>query len=157
MDNWVEQRLLRGELWTVGNTSGTITAGSTITYGMTTGNVPVMYMDRHYASSAFQVLVELYEEGFTGGTPIPSGNRNMTSGGSAPSSHFSGVTRGGSGTLRASLLLLGDSTGGAANAQTEDGEYFVLKPNTNYVLAFTNQTGSGGFVNFRFTYRRADT
>lgn len=148
-------RLLSGDLWTTGHTSGNIAAGATITYGMTTGPNQVIYMDRHYLSSAFQVLVELYEEGFTGGTPVPAGNRNMNSGGISPASHFSGVTRGGSGVLKASLLLLGDSTGGASNAQLLDGEWFDLKPSTNYVLAFTNQTGSGGFVNFRFTFREA--
>lgn len=156
--DWAEEKLLKGALWAVGNTSGNITAGSTITYGMTTGNDPVMYMSRHYQSSAFQVLVELYEEGFTGGSLVPSGNRNMNNTtGTSPSSHFTGVTRSGGGTLRASLLMIGLSTGGASNANANDDEYFVLKPNTNYVLAFTNQTGSGGFINFRFTYRQAST
>lgn len=156
MDNFLEQKLLKGDLWAVGSTTGSIGAGSTVTYGLTTGSVPVMYMDRHYASSAFNVLVELYEEGYTGGVLVPSGNRNMTSGGTSPSNHFSGITRSGGGTLRASLLLLGDSTG-ASSAKSSDGEYFVLKPSTNYVLALTNNAGAAGFVNFRFTFRRADS
>lgn len=150
-------RLLKGDLWATQATTGTLASAGTEIYGIQIGSAPVMYRERTYQGTCSQILVQLYEEGFTGGNLTPTTNRSFeNTTGVSPANHYSGISRAGGGILRTSILILGDATTGNANAITPDIEFFILKANTQYVLVITNQGTSSGFVNFRFNYQRAD-
>lgn len=154
MDDIVQQCSL-GSLFTVQATSGSIAAGAPVIYGVTIGSEDVLYRTRVYTSTMNQILVELYQEGFTGGTPVPAGNRQLKNTTTPPAMHYSGIARGGSGVLKTSLLIVADVATGNAGATTPDDEPFILTADTNYVLVFTNQGSGAGIVNFRFTFQRA--
>jgi len=151
-----ETSLLLGKLFTTAYTTANLAAAGVEAVGMTMGADPVMYLTRNYSSTTSSFLIELWEEAFTGGALRPAPNRNLINASIAPASHYSGITPGGGGILRASFILQGSSSTGLSSvAVTAETEFYVLKPNTQYVLRFTNTSSQAGTLSYRFTLKKA--
>lgn len=149
-----EEQLSSGVLFTINYTTPSIGAAGTYLVGFITGSRPVVYMNRLYTATVNEAFVELYELTYTAGTPIPAGNRNFVIGGSGPVSYVAAPTATISGTPVATTKLIGSSTSGTSTVQLfSDSEFYILKPNTRYVLRLTNQDSNAGIITFRWTYR----
>lgn len=106
-----------------------------------TGNIRVL--GRSYSSSDSPLTIELIEATFTGGSATRTLNRNLTLPVNPPVTMLTNVTPGTLGpvitgvTLRSSPVLLGTSQVSIAG----DTNTLILKPNTSYVIRFTNGGG----------------
>lgn len=149
-----EEQLASGTLYTVNHTSPSIAAAGNYLVGFITGARPVVYMNRQYTATMNEALVELFEITYSAGTPIPAGNRNFVIGGAGPVSYVAAPTATPAGTPVATVKLLGGTTGGTSTIQLfSDSEFYILKPNTRYVLRLTNQDSNAGMITLRWTYR----
>lgn len=135
-----------------------LTGGVSYLGFVTPPGTPIRVLGRSYGSSDSPLTIELLEATFTGGTATRTLNRNLTLPVNAPvnmltnvtpGTFFTGVLTGV--TLRSSPALLGASQVSIAG----DTNTLILKPNTNYVIRFTNGGGlnaqiSAG-IDLRFT------
>lgn len=152
-----EEDLLGAKLWTVGYATASMTAGTgEELLGVLIGAKDVIYQTRTYGGTCSDVSISLYENTWSGGTPIASGNRNLNVTLSGPASYNSGIT-GTPSTLRTSIRLFAGSQGGAANlGNVPEGEWYILKANTRYILRIQNLGAGAGILYFRWTYRAID-
>lgn len=157
MSTETEVNLNAGLLWTVGDTTSVIASGGNVLYGLRTGVKPVIYMNRAYTSASTRVHIELFENTFTGGTPVNAKNRNFTNLSSAlPALHFRGVTGTPSGTPVAEIVLQGGGLLAGGLGISPESEWYMVKPNTDYILRISNdQLLTGADVTFRFTFKNA--
>jgi hypothetical protein len=152
--NATEQALAEGKLFSVPHTSPSIAAAGTYLVGFLTGSRPVEFLDRYYNSTLNSADIALYEVTWSGGTPIPSGNRNFEIGGAAPSIFSAAPTATIVGNPVATVkLLAGAGTGNAQIGLVSESERYILKKNTRYVLQITNTDVGAGVVTFRYTFR----
>jgi hypothetical protein len=150
----VEQALAEGKLFTVAHTSPSVAAAGEYLVGFLTGARPVEFLDRTYTSTMDSADIALYELTWSGGTPIPSGNRNFQIGGVSPSSFAAAPTAVIAGNPVATVKLLAGS--GAGNSQiglSTESERYILKANTRYVLSEKNTGVNPGVLSFRYTFR----
>lgn len=124
--------------------------------GFTTGPTAVRVLSRSYSSSESPLTIELFETTFTGGVALRTLNANLNVANSInPAPQFGAVTPGALVTPVTGIVLRAPTVGGtAALSITSDASPLVLKPNTSYVLRFTNGGGAnaniGAVTNLRF-------
>lgn len=153
-----EQALADGKLFTIPHTSPSIAAAGAYLVGFLTGSRPVEFLDRYYNATVNSVDVALYELTWSGGTPIPSGNRNFEIGGAAPSNFSAAPTATVVGNPVATVKLrAATGTGNSQIALVSESERYILKANTRYVLQITNSDVAAGTVTFRYTFRDTET
>lgn len=149
-----EQALADGKLFSVAHTTASIAAAGTYLVGFLTGARAVEFLDRYYNSTLNSADIALYEVTWSGGTPIPSGNRNFEIGGVASSTFSAAPTATIAGNPVATVkLLAGAGTGNAQIGLVSESERYILKKNTRYVLQVTNTDVGAGVVTFRYTFR----
>lgn len=155
MTSEAERALSMGLLWTVGDTTGVIASGGSTLYGITTGSRPVIYMNRVYSSSSTLVLVELFENAYTGGSVVQAQNRNFTNkNATVPASHVQGPTGTPTGTPKASVTLQGGGLLAGGTGISPESEWYILEANKQYLLRIANnQLLTGATVSFRFTFK----
>lgn len=151
-----EQDLLGGLLWTVGYTSASIAGGGgTEQLGILIGDKDVIYQTRTYGGTVTQLKVALFQDTWSGGTPVAGINRNLKIALPGPATYASGVT-GTPTTLRTSLTLYSSGVGSSSVGVIPEGEWYMLQANTRYILVLTNEGAPAGIANFRWTYRAVD-
>lgn len=136
-----------------------IAAGATALVGVTglSTTIPLRILQRSYTSSENLLTIALYEVPFTGGSSagIRMLNRNLIVGGTPPATFLSGITATPVTPITALTLRATTSTGSAALAVQSDDNVLILKPATQYVLAFTNGGAGtatvGAGIDFRNT------
>lgn len=123
--------------------------------GITTGSQEVVILQRNYGSNQSSLAVELFEAGYSGGTPARTFNRRLSSSEPAPGTVMQGVTPGALGNaITGAKLRAGTSTGSASLEVDGDDSRIYLKANTSYVVRYTN-TGSGNAeIGNSFDYRK---
>lgn len=140
-------------MWTVGYRTGNLAgAGGKEQLGILIGPKDVIYQSRTYSGTVTQCEVRLYEDTFNGGVAVPAANRNLRISQPGPVSYFSGVT-GTPTTLRTGLNLYAAGVGNGSLGNLPEGEWYMLKANTQYILVLINTGSSPGVVDFRYTYR----
>ncbi|MNZ99100.1 hypothetical protein D3C78_1184110 [compost metagenome] len=129
-------RVFRAE---IGTTIATATTG-TFLVGIQTGSLPLRVLSRSYTSSESPLTVELFENDWTGGTStgIRTLNRNLAVGGTPPATFLGGVTATLGAAITGATLRAATTGGTSALSVSSDDNVLVLKPNTKYVLRFTN-------------------
>lgn len=155
MTSEAERALSMGLVWTVGDTTGTIASGGSTLYGIQTGTKPVIYMNRVYSSASTLVLVELFENSYTGGNLVVSQNRNFTNKNAIiPAVHVQGPTGTPSGSPKASVVLQGGGLLAGGTGISPESEWYILEANKQYLLRISNnQLLTGATVSFRFTFK----
>lgn len=154
-----EAQLSLGVVFTTSYETGIIASGGsgTATIGIRTGSRPVVYMERTYEGTMVDAFIRLYETTFTGGTELGVTNRNFTNTtGTPPAQHFHTITGTPSGGVKASIPARATSSSNKSRAMVaSEGEWYILKANTDYILEITNEdtSGPGGSMYFRFTFR----
>lgn len=152
-----EEDLLAARLWTVGYDTASMaaTTGEELV-GILIGPKDVIYQTRTYGGTCTDVRIGLYENIWSGGTPISNANRNLNVTLAGPATYASGVT-GTPTTLRTSVRLFGSSGAGSANlGNVPEGEWYILKANTRYILRIQNLGSGAGILTLRYTYRAVD-
>jgi len=152
-----EEDLLAGKLWTVQYTTGSLVATTgEDSIGLDIKGKSVIYQARTYTSTLTDCLVTLYEDTWSGGSPVLAANRNLNIQLSGPVSYSNAIT-GTPLTPRTSIRLLSSSNTGNANlGSMPEGEWYMLKANTKYILRMQNLGAQAGFLNLRFTYKAVD-
>lgn len=148
----VEKELLSGELWTVGYTTGSIAGAGTVDIGILIGPKAVIYQARTYGGTVTQLGIELHESTWSGGTPITPANRNLGIDLVGPASYAHSIT-GTPSNLRTGLKIYSAGIGSASVGNVPEGEWYMLEPDTRYILRLTNEGAAAGVMHFRFTYR----
>lgn len=134
-----------------------IGAGATVLAGVTTGVLPLRILQRSYSSSESVLTIALYELAYTDGntTGLRVLNRNQNAVFAPPATWLLNVTATPVTPITAVTLRASTSTGSAALSVQSDDNALVLKPNTQYVVGFTNGgTGTatvGAGIDFRNT------
>lgn len=132
-----------------------VAATGTYFVGVTTGASRVRVLSRSYSSSESPLTVELFEASFTAGSPVRTLNAyQVANSNTAPATILGGVTPGALTTVITGLTLRAPTAGGTAQVTVSaDDSVLVLKPNTSYVLRFTNGGGAnaniGSVLNLR--------
>lgn len=151
-----EEDLLSGKLWTVQHTTGSIAAAGEELVGILTGPKDVIYQARTYSGTTSDALVTLYEDTWSGGSPVLSANRNLRITLPGPATYASGIT-GTPLTPKTSIrLFAGAATGSSQLGNVPEGEWYLLKSGTRYILRIQNLGVAAGILNFRWTYRAVD-
>ena len=151
-----ERDLLAGVLWTVGYTTGIMTALiGTTKFGIRIGSKDVIYQARTYGGTVTDVEVQLYQDPWTGGTSVSAANRNLKIALPGPVTYASGVT-GTLTTFRTGLKLYSTGVGNGSLGGVPEGEWYLLAANTDYILNIVNVGAVDGLLNFRWTYRAVD-
>lgn len=152
-----EEDLLSGRLWTTQYTTASMVAGTgEESVGILTGPKDVIYQARTYAGTTSDCLATLHEVSWSGGSPIPAANRNLRITLAGPASYASGVTAVLNNPKTSIRLFSGAATGSAQLGNVPEGEWYLLKGGTQYVLRIQNLGLGAGIINFRFTYRAVD-
>lgn len=134
-----------------------IAAGVAFLVGVQTGSIPLRILQRAYNSSENLLTIELFEVAFTGGSSsgIRTLNRNLNIGGTPPATFLGGVTATPGTPITGVTLRAGTTTGSAQLAIQSDDNVLVLKPDTQYVIRFTNGGAGtatvGAGIDFRNT------
>lgn len=152
-----EEDLLSGKLWTVQYTTASMVAGTgEELFGILTGAKDVIYQARTYSGTVTDCHVILYEDEWTGGSPIVAGNRNLRITLPGPASYASGVASALLTPKTSIRLFSGAGTGSSQLGNVPEGEWYLLKGLTEYTLRIRNFSAAPGILNFRFTYRAVD-
>lgn len=150
-----EKDLLQGNLWTIGDSTGTITAGGNILYGILTGDVSVTFMTRSYGTALTSLMVQLYENSFTGGSVISRVNsNNLNNLSPAPIILVKSPTGTPSGTAKATLVSI---SGGASITAADEpvAGWYILKPNTQYLVRISNTSAVDGGIDFKWAIKKS--
>lgn len=135
--------------------AGIAAAGVAYT-GIQTGSDEIVVLQRAYSSSESILLVELFETTFTVGTDPRVLNRRFNSLQVVPATVKQGVTPGALGTAITGVTLRAStSTGSAALSVASDDSRLYLKPNTSYVVRYTNQGAAAATIGNSFDFRKA--
>lgn len=132
--------------------AGVLSAGTTLV-GIQTGTRPLLIGDRSYSSTESSLRVELFEVSFTGGTDVNRYNRNIVIGGTGSVAIKSGVTATPVTAITTANFIATSSANNIQLALVNDGARLVLKPQTQYVIRFTNTGSATATIGARFNYR----
>lgn len=132
--------------------AGVLSAGTALV-GIQTGTRPLMIGDRSYSSTEASLRVELFEVSFTGGTDVNRYNRNIVIGGTGSVAIKSGVTATPVTAITTANFIATSSANNIQLALVNDGARLVLKPQTQYVIRFTNTGAATATIGARFNYR----
>lgn len=134
-----------------------VTASGFAYTGIQTGN-EVVILQRAYSSTESVLTVELFEASFTGGTAARTLNRRFNSTEPNPLTVMQGVTPGTLGTALTGVTLRATtSTGSAQLAISGDDSRLYLKPNTSYIVRYTNGGAGAATIGNSFDYRKTLT
>ncbi len=123
--------------------------------GVTTGADEVVILQRAYSSSDTVLTVELFEATYTAGAAARTLNRRFSNTDPLPATIMQGVTPGTLGTpITAVTLRAVTGTGTAALQITGDDSHLYLKPNTSYVVRYTNGGSQAATISNGFDFRR---
>lgn len=135
--------------------SGVAAADAAFT-GITTGADEVVILQRAYGSSENTLTIELFEASFTAGTDARVLNRRFTSAELVPGTIKQGVTPGTLGNAISGVTLRSGSTTGSSSLQISgDESRLYLKPNTSYVVRYTNGGSNPATIGNSFDFRKA--
>lgn len=154
--NLVEKQLLAGELWTVGHTFAAVAAGATVQFGIRIGARPVVYQARTYGGTTTQLEVKLYKDVWSAGTAVAARNRNLAIALPGPATYAHSVT-GTPTNFETGINFYSSGVGNSPVGQVPEGEWYMLLPDTDYILTLKNAGAAPGDINFRFTYRATGT
>jgi len=135
--------------------AGIAAAGLAYT-GITTGADGLAILQRSYSSSESILTVELFEATFSAGTDPRLLNRQLAITAPPPATIKQGVTPGALGaaltgnTYRASV-----GTGQASVSIPGDDSRIYLKPNTSYVVRYTNGGATAATISNAFDFRKS--
>lgn len=134
--------------------SGIAAAGFAYT-GVTVGADEVVILQRAYSSSDTALTVELFEANYTAGSAARTLNRRFSNTDPLPATIMQGVTPGTLGDpITAVTLRAATGTGTAALQITGDDSHLYLKPNTSYVVRYTNGGGQAATISNAFDFRK---
>ena len=133
-----------------------VSASTGVAYtGITTGADEIAVLQRAYSSSEAILQVELFEATFTAGAAARVLNRRFASQHAVPATVMQGVTPDAlttvitAGTFRAST-----GTGQASVSVPGDDSRLYLKPNTSYVVRYTNLGINAATIGNSFDFRK---
>lgn len=143
-------RVYRAEIGVTG-----LAASGTFLAGVTTGSTPLRILQRAYSSSGNILTIELFEAAFTGGgaTGLRVLNRNFNQPINPPATFLTNVTATPGAPLTAVTLRAATTTGSASLSVQSDDNVLVLKPNTQYVIRFTNGASSAADIGAAIDFR----
>lgn len=140
-DNIEDNYVFEGRMFSAYVVSGAIASLGTYDLGILTGSSTAIYIPAAVTTSSDSVTISVQEGAVvTGGTPVTVTNRNRQSTISSKVTLVAAPTVSNAGTLVASSFISGvagnpwSRQGGTASG----GNKMVLKPNTQYLLRFTN-------------------
>lgn len=134
--------------------TGVAAAGVAYT-GITTGAEEIAVLQRAYSSSEPILQVELFEATYSAGGTARILNRRFASQHAVPATVMQGVTPDAlttvitAGTFRAST-----GTGQASVSVPGDDSRLYLKPNTSYVVRYTNLGPNAATISNSFDFRK---
>lgn len=141
IDNIEDNYIFEGRMFSAYMISSAIAAAGTYDIGILTGNSVMSYIPVSVTTSSDSVTISVQEGAtVTGGTSVIPTNRNRNSLNTSKITMVTSPTVSNVGTLVASSFI----GGVAGNPQTRQGgtssggNKMVLKPNTQYLLRFTN-------------------
>lgn len=133
-------------------TSTSIASGANYDLGILTGDSTMIYIPATVSTTSDSVTIGVYEGAtITAGTTLASFNRQRNSNVSSETTLKTAPTVSATGTLVAKSFI----GGVAGNPQTRQGGSssggykMVLKPNTQYVLRFTNGSTAANTLNVK--------
>lgn len=148
-----EEAIDEGRIFTAQVVTPTLAAAATYLVGLQTGARPIKVLDRFYDVAFDNCTIELFENSYTGGTPLLSvANRNFVIGGSAPMTFTSAPTATPTNLVASIFLRNAAGATGTIGVQGETLQY-VLKPNTQYVLRVTNSGTGSGVARLTYNFR----
>lgn len=149
--------IAQGLIWRseIGYT-GIVAAGTAFS-GITTGDERLVILQRSYSSTQSSLTVELFEASWTDGVDARTLNRILELSGEAkPAVVKTGVTPGALGNAITGVTLrAATSTGNAAVSISGDDSRLYLKPNTQYIVRYTNTGTAAADISNAFDYRKA--
>lgn len=123
--------------------------------GVTTGADEICVLQRAYSSSENTLQVDLFETTFSAGTDPRIFNRRLNSQQAAPAIIKQGVTPGPLTTIITGVTLrAGTTVGTAAISLSGDESRLYLKPNTSYVVRFSNLGSGAATIGNAFDFRK---
>lgn len=141
MDNIEDNYVFEGRMFSAYVVSDAIASQGTYDLGILTGSSTAIYIPAAVTTSSDSVTISVQEGAVvTGGTPVTVTNRNRQSTISSKVTLVAAPTVSNAGTVVASSFIGGvkgylqSRQGGTASG----GNKMVLKPNTQYLLRFTN-------------------
>lgn len=138
----------------IGYTGVLATTGVAYT-GVITGADEIVVLQRAYSSSEPKLQVDLFEATFSAGTPARTLNRRLNSGQIIPATVTQGVTPDALGAAITGVLLRAStSTGSAALSIASDDSRIYLKPNTSYVVRYSNLGSGAADISNAFDFRK---
>lgn len=148
-----EKAIDDGNMFVAQIASPSIAAAGTYLVGLSTGSRPVKILDRFYDIAFDNCTIELFENTYTGGTPITTvGPRNFVIGGAPPLSFVAAPT-GTPTTLIASIFLRNAAGAMGTIGVQGEGLQYILKPNTQYLLRVTNSGSGSGIARLTYNFR----
>lgn len=133
-----------------------VASSAVVHTGLTTGADELVILQRGYSSSESSLLVELFEATFSAGTDARVLNRRLASAQASPIPIKQGVTPGALGAAITGVTLrAGVTTGSASLSVPGDDSRLYLKPNTSYVVRYTNQGATAANIANSFDFRRS--
>lgn len=133
-----------------------VAATGAVHTGITTGADELVVLQRGYSSSESALLVELFEATFTVGTDARVLNRRLSASQVSPIIIKQGVTPGALGAAITGVTLrAGVTTGSASLSVPGDDSRLYLKPNTSYVVRYTNQGATAASISNSFDFRKS--
>lgn len=131
-----------------------VTATTGVAYtGITTGPDEICVLQRSYNSSEAALQIDLFEATFTAGTDARVWNRRLSSQRVSPVTIKQGVTPDALGAVITGTVLRAGTTAGISLSGDESRLY--LKPNTSYVVRYTNLGAGVAVIGNAFDFRKA--
>ena len=155
VDNIEDNYVFEGRMFSAYVVSGAIASLGTYDIGILTGNSTAIYIPAAVTTSADSVTISVQEgAAVTGGTPVVTTNRNRQSTISSKVTLVAAPTVSNAGTLVSSSFI----GGVAGNPQSRQGgtessgNKMVLKPNTQYLLRFTNGSTAANTIRVKMEW-----
>ncbi|HKX55580.1 MAG TPA: hypothetical protein VJN01_05745 [Xanthomonadales bacterium] len=134
-----EALVLRGRVWRIDVRGSSITAASSYSYGVVTGDKELVIFNRKYSSTTPIMSATLYETSFTGGATPQFANRRLSSTRPQPFTVAEGVVPGVLGSpIFSATIRAGVATGNAQASFSDPLDQVILKTNTSYVVQMVN-------------------
>lgn len=139
--------LFRAELSYTG-----VAASGVVYTGILTGADEICVPQRSYSSSEASMQIDLFEATFTAGSDPRVFNRRLSITQVAPATVKQGVTPGTLGTAISSINLRAATAAGTT--PESDDSLFYLKPNTSYVVRYSNFGSATATISNWFDFRK---
>ena len=151
-------KIHEGQFFSAGEIAQSIASAGTLTYGIQTGSKTVHITPAYISTSADKMTFQVYEDStYTGGTAVTAINRNRNFTNAPTMTGVKAPTVTVNGTLISQDYLAGATGVGQTRAgqiANTDNE-IIFKPNTKYVIIYTNGSSSANLLTWSFSWYEA--